>query len=91
MIEELRSELGKIAPEWDWFCEEKKVDSTDLISPRTLQVSGKNKTTGLQTIPIHVSAYPNARAPQLAHFIREVLMIETGKVQQASKTLLLEN
>jgi hypothetical protein len=89
VAENLRIELQRIAPDWDWRCEETRMDSPDLFSAKTLQISGENKSTHTQTIPIHVSAYPNAKIPQLATFICEVLMISSAR-SEAQKTLLLQ-
>lgn len=91
VVQDLKIELERVAPEWVWSCEEVKTDNADLISPKTLQIRGKNKQTGTQTLPIHVSAYPNAKAPQLATFICEVLMVQRQAHEQKSQALLTEH
>jgi hypothetical protein len=85
--EDLRVELERISPEWEWFSEEQKAGSPDLISPKTIQVFGKNRHTGEQTIPLHVSALPNAKTSRVATFICEVLMLTSSK-GESSKPLL---
>lgn len=87
--EKLQAELGVLAPEWDWFCEEIAEKSPDLISPKTLQVRGRQKNSGAQTLPVHVSANPTAKVHQLARFICDVLMIGGLKPEKSATSLLV--
>ena len=86
--EKLQAELGVLAPEWDWICEEIADKSPDLISPKTLQVRGRQKNTGAQTLPVHVSANPTAKVNQLARFICDVLMIGGLKPEKSGSLLV---
>jgi hypothetical protein len=90
-IDELQQELERIAPDWNWSCEEQERESVDLISPRNVKVFGRNRQTGTETIPIHVSAFPNARAEQLARFICDVLMVNIAAPAGTTQPLMVRN
>ena len=72
--EKLKEELNVRAPDWEWFCVTENGKSPDLISPRLMAVSGRNKSTGEQTSSIQVSNTPDASVQQAAQFICDVLL-----------------
>ena len=73
--EKLKEELNVVAPEWEWFCTSDDGKSPDLISPKLLSVSARNKASGARTSSIQVSNTPQANIRQAAQFICDVLMI----------------
>lgn len=73
--EKLKKELDAIAPEWEWFCSSEENRTPDLISPRLLSVSARNRKSGARTSSIQVSNSPDADVRQAAQFICDVLMI----------------
>ena len=73
--DKLREELNKTAPEWEWSCTSDNSKSPDLISPKLMSVSARNKQSGARTSSIQVSTSPTSDVQQAARFIRDLLMI----------------
>ena len=90
-INDLKAELEKQAPEWEWSCNENEYSSPVATDLRTITVSAKNRTAGTQTLPIQVSSYPNAQPVQLAAFICDVLMLRAPLRPADSQTLMVAN
>jgi hypothetical protein len=88
--EKLATELNRIAPDWDWNCEEKRADTPVMIAPPKIEISATSKGTGTKTIPIEVSGLKNAPAYDTAKFVCQILMIETPGGAKA-KSLLVES
>ena len=86
----LNTELVRIAPDWEWCCEEKATDSPVLIAPVRIQISATNRETGMKTIPIEVSCRGKANISDTARFVCQILMIETPGGARA-KALLVQH
>ncbi len=90
IAETLSEELSRVAPEWDWSCEEVASDSPVLIVPIRIKISATRKDNGIKTIPIEVSCRSNSNIPETARFVCQILMIATPGGARA-KSLLVQN
>ncbi len=88
IAEKLAAELDRIAPDWEWVCEEKIVDSPVLIAPVKIKIDSTNKHTHTKTIPIEVSCLANSNIPETAKFVCQILMIETPGGARAKPLLV---